>query len=171
MDLFGIKDAKGSAEDTRAPREAVREVREVVYKPPSDLEIPESVKAKFLNAGFKLRWVRYKIQGELDQGNIFRHQKEGAEFVKPDEVTELKNSTQVASLQNAENLVTIGDLALVKIPVEWAEARRKYYQEQSQNQLGTIKNELMKHNSKSMPISDESRSDVKIGKNAHFASD
>lgn len=189
-DLFkGIKDSQDALMresqerilegSSRVPREAevertaerTEEVRDFTYRPPTDLEISEKVRSRFLNKGMKLRWIRYKIQGELDQNNIFRHMKEHASFVKPEEVPEMINTVEIINTGKVENMVTIGDLALVKIPVEAAEARREYYQSQTANQLGAIKRDLMKHDTKVMPMYDDSRSSTKTGKNAHFASD
>lgn len=145
--------------------------REYTYTPPSEMEIPEELVEKFSERGFRLRWIRFLEGGEEDYRNIGRKTREGYEFVTFDEVKGYLTMVRETDTKNHRNLVTVGDLALAKIPTYKAEARKRYYEGKNKELEAAVKRELHKSNPKMdrlTPLFDESKSRVQVNK---FGSD
>jgi hypothetical protein len=142
---------------------------EEVYVPPSALKFNPNMKERFLSNGFYLKWIRFRDgTGALDSKNIrYRmHPQEGYTFVSPQELDEgelvyLGDIEQYAG----SDVITNGDLALMKVRVERAEARRKHMGKVTKSRSDAIKQILDSNNIDSR----ESRSVVRTGKNAHFS--
>lgn len=133
---------------------------EEAYVPPSTLKPAEHIKEAFRQAGFYLKWI--------NRNNVRkrRHPSEGYTFVSPKEIT----PEDIMSLGEIENLgesdvITNGDLVLMKVRIEKAEARRKYYENKTASQADAIERRLrenaIEHGG--------SKSVVRTGKQAHFS--
>ena len=142
---------------------------EVVYKPPSHLKIPESIKDKFKSKGFYLRWNRLLLDGQVDAQNLRTKlsKSEGYSFVNPEELDEedLLELGDTEALDRYGEVVVSRDMVLMKVRVEHAESRRKYYQERTKQQAEA--NELLRRQNQ---VENNSRSIVRTGKTAHFSS-
>jgi hypothetical protein len=132
---------------------------EEFYTPPSNLKFPEEVKERFKANGFYLKWInRNNVRKRM-------HPSEGFVFAQPDEFesTELLTLGEIDSLGDSA-IITNGDLVLMKVRIEKAEARRKYYENRTASQAEAIERRLrenaIEHGG--------SKSVVRTGKTAHF---
>jgi len=138
--------------------------RDYTYTPPSEMDIPSELEEKFLDAGFKLRWIRFTLNGEEDYRNLGKKQREGYEFVTLDEVKGHLSMVKEVDTKNHRNLVTVGDLALAKIPLYKSNARKKYFEGKAKELELAVKGELRQASNPKMdkltPVFDESTSKV-----------
>lgn len=129
------------------------------YVPAGNLHVPDEVKARFESEGYVLRWIRiYLGNAELDVKNIRRKEAEGYSFVTKSEVPEM--ATSLSSYFKAEidrhgDLITVGDVALAKLPMAIREKRKEYYENLTRNRSRSIVSDLRKHS-----IGDPARGDV-----------
>lgn len=89
------------------------------------IDIPKPVRNKFLSEGYHVGWVRYfdNSKGAEDLANLYKKiETMGFEFVRPEEVPEMALGFRQADNEIYGTMVTEGDLALAKIPVEDYEA-------------------------------------------------
>jgi hypothetical protein len=121
--------------------------------------------------GFVYRWLRVAVRGEDDVQNISRRQREGWELVKPEELPkEFKNlSTLVRDYGKVSGIVGIDDVALGRIPRQTAEARQELVELEAAEMMQAVNADLMRNNDTRMPISNESKSTLRRGRNAHFS--
>ena len=136
------------------------EAKKEVYRPPSNLKFDESVKARFRESGFYLKWInRRNIRKRM-------HPSEGYVIVSPREFEddELRMLGDIEG-SGSDALISNGDLVLMKTRIEKAEARREYYQNKTEAQSKAIERRLrenaLEHGG--------SKSVVRTGKNAHFS--
>lgn len=142
---------------------------EEIYTPPSALKISPNTKDRFRAAGFYLKWIRFRDgSGGIDSKSIrFRmHPQEGYTFVSPQELEE----EEMVYLGDTEqylgsDIITNGDLVLMKVRVERAEARRKHMNRTTKSKSDAIQQMIDSNNLDAR----ESRSTVRTGKNAHFS--
>ena len=135
--------------NTRTSRSAEtrsNSARDYKYTPPSEMEIPDDLEAKFKENGYSIRWIRFLINNEEDYKNIGKRSREGWEFVTYDEVKDAIPMSRELSTKNHKNLVTVGDLALAKIPTYKAEARKAYYEERAKEAVRAARQEAKKAN-------------------------
>lgn len=140
------------------------------YNPPERLVFPEEVKARFLDEGFYLRWIRYKIGNEIDSHNISNRLREGYSFVKPDEAQDIVELLQLDS-KSVQGVVMNGDLALAKIKIEKAEARQEYYEDLAKRHEASYMRDVERQGDRRIPITNSSYSVSKTGRSAEFAKD
>lgn len=158
-------------------RNAIRTSREVeakieTYTPPFSYDIPDEVREQFNDKGLHLRWIRVVIENGDDYKNIADRRREGYEPVTitelPEEfrdLFEVKSLGQQASSKYA-NVVTVGDLALFKIPLAKAQARHRYYEQMAANNERAVFSQMEGGNKKLnqlLPVSNESTSKVRVG--------
>jgi len=145
--------------------------RKVEYQPASELKIDPEVEYKFKQEGFKLRWLRYQDANSEDHRNLARRSREGYELVKPEELPEdfVANLDEYESSKRRQSFVTIGDLALAKVPIELAESRKKYYVDQALDAEDAINREIRENGGGTVPVENSSRSSESTGsKSARF---
>lgn len=145
--------------------------RDYKYTPPNEMDIPAEITAKFKEMGFRLRWVRILINGEEDYKNIGNSLKEGYVFVTSEEVEDSIPMARLFSTKNHKNLVTVGDIALAKIPAYKADARRRYYEGKAKELENIGKREIRGSDprmNKLTPVFDESTTKVQV---RQFAAD
>lgn len=139
------------------------------YVPPSQLKIPPEVKERFKSVGYYLKWVRFRSGNTLDTKSIRKRMspQEGYSFVSPDEFLPgealLLGENEV---YQGSSIITNGELVLMKVRIERAEARRKYYQGMTSDKTEAINRQLQENKIDTKG----SRSVVRTGKNAHFSS-
>ena len=141
---------------------------DVGYNPGDRLTFPEHLVQQFAEKGMRLKWIRFRIgDGSLDTKNIrYRlSRQEGYSFVDPAEldVSDLISLGDTESL-NGTGVITNGDLVAMKVRAEKAEARTKYYQEQTRNQARAAEEQLRRNN---IAFGD-TKSYSRTGKNAHY---
>ena len=149
-------------------REANTREEEWTFEEPDALEIPPEVEARFNNDGLSLRWLRISVKGQDDISNIGKKQQQGWEFVTPDEVPELAITSFVRKEGRYTGTVCRGDLALAKLPTGKVMARRKHYENKSNQMMDAVNAQLMKNSDSRMPITNSSRSVTTRGRQPSF---
>ena len=134
-------------------REATK--RPVEWTPPSSLDAPPAPD------GFRHRWIRAESLGFDDTKNIAGKLRSGYVLVMASEYKD----TGYPVVQNGKHkgVIGVGGLLLARIPNEIAEARQKYYSEKATERDDAVKNDLLKEQHPSMPISYDSRSSKSFG--------
>ena len=138
------------------------------FEEPNALTIPENVQARFDNEGMALRWIRISLQGKDDISNVGKKLQAGWVFVTPDEVPEMALTSFVRDEGRYQGSVCRGDVALVKMPAGKVNARRKFYEGKSNDQMDAVNSQLMKNSDSRFPISNTSRSVTTRGKQPSF---
>ena len=143
--------------ESRSSQIRENQTREEVYtfEEEDALAIPEDVKARFLNQGMVLRWIRIQIRGADDYQNVGKRQRDGWVFVTPDEVPEMSTSSIVREGGRYAGTVVRGDVALAKMPEGRAIARREHYQNKASELMNAVNSQLMSNNDSRMPIYDD----------------
>ena len=129
----------------KAPR-ATRdtEKRRRPWTPPSRLDAPPAPE------GFKHRWIRAEVNGQLDKANVYSRLREGYELVRNEELTEEYRDT-MPTIEDGRHagVVSVGGLMLARIPLETIKERNDYYQKRSREQLEAVDNEMLRENAHS----------------------
>ena len=141
--------------DSRASETREATKRPVEWTPPSSLDAPPAPD------GFRHRWIRAESLGFDDTKNISGKLRSGYELVI---AAEFKD-TDYPVVQDGKHkgVIGVGGLLLARIPDEIAEARQKYYSEKAKERDDAVKNDLLKDQHPSMPISYDSRSSKSFG--------
>ena len=107
---------------------------------------PETLPSPNEEPGYVFRWVATHILGEATPSNVSKKLREGWEPVKAEDHPELM-------LQgNKDGNVEVGGLMLCKIPTERLEARKAYYEKQTEDQINSVDNHFMRNNDARMPL-------------------
>ena len=123
---------------------------------------PEVLPSPNPEAGYAFRWVRTSNQGQVDATNVSSKLREGWEPVKASDHPEITMVT-VENERFADNVV-IGGLLLCKAPVELVGERTAYYKQQTDQQIHSVDNNLMRENDPRMPLFNDRKSKVTFGK-------
>ena len=140
--------------DSRASQTKVKQQKKV-WTPPSSLDAPPAPD------GFKHRWIRAESMGFDDTSNLSAKLRSGFELVRADEYSEIDYPT----IQDGKykGVIGVGGLLLARIPDEIVEARREYFEQQTQDRNDAIDNDLMKEQHPSMPINNDRQTRVTFG--------
>ena len=140
--------------ENRTPRDLVtrEKTARAVYVPPSALPDPTP------EPGWRYRWIATTVNGQSYAQNVARRMREGWVPVKAEDHPELMLPA------NASGNVEVGGLMLCKAPVEMVEARSAYYQQQSERQIESVDNTLMRQSDARMPLFNERKSTTTFGK-------
>ena len=135
---------KDTSRASRSASTRETETRRKPWAPPSMLDAPPP------RPGMKQRWIRAESQGDADKLNMGKRIREGYQPRRADTV----ENFEVPTIDNGQHagLIGVGGLILAEIPEETANERKKYYQQQTDEQLQAIDNELMKHSNPAMPM-------------------
>ena len=123
---------------------------------------PEVLPSPNPEDGYVYRWIRTSTQGQVDAPNVSSKLREGWEPVKANEHPEI-TMVAVENERFADNIV-IGGLMLCKAPQELDDERTAHYTAQTQNQIRSVDNNLMRENDPRMPLFNERKSKVTFGK-------
>ena len=123
---------------------------------------PEVLPSPNPEPGYAFRWVRTSNQGQVDATNVSSKIREGWEPVKATDHPEIVMVT-VENERFAENVV-IGGLMLCKAPVELVDERSSHYKQQTDSQIHSVDNNLMRENDPRMPLFNDRKSKVTFGK-------
>ena len=140
--------------DSRASQTKVKQHKKV-WTPPSSLDAPPAPD------GFIHRWIRAESMGFDDTSNMSAKLRSGFELVRADEYSEIDYPT----IQDGKykGVIGVGGLLLARIPDEIVEARREYFEQQTQDRNDAIDNDLMKEQHPSMPINNDRQTRVTFG--------
>jgi hypothetical protein len=123
-----------------------------VYVPPTNLPDPTP------DPDFDFRWIATHVANQADPGNVSKRMREGWSPVKAEDHPELQ------LFATPSGNVEIGGLMLCKIPKKVVAARAEYYNQQSEKQMESVDNNLMRQSDPRMPIFNERESEVRFGK-------
>lgn len=144
-----------------------RAMEYAAYKPPSSLDVPDDLVTKYKNDGYHLRWIRFLANSQEDVQNITKRVREGWEFVTKSELPEeYREWFQTTKIRQNNQVICVGDLILAKIKRELAQARQRYFEGKSEEQVKAARQEAGKTSDRRMntmvPVIDESESEVEI---------
>ena len=140
------------AEIDRTSREATsRQTEQRVWRPAGLL--PEFAPRK----GQSYRWVSVAVMGDSDTRNSSQRFREGYTPVKAADYPELINDADKAGN------VVVGGLMLCSMPLEMAEQRKQYFEQQTLAQQNAVRAQYMQHSNDKMPLFTEGKSEVKFG--------
>jgi len=126
------------------------------WTPPELLPEPDK------QPGFAYRWIRVSMLNKADPRNISAKLREGWEPVKLEE--QPKFQLLVDPDSRFKDNVEVGGLLLCKTPQELVDQRNGYYQKQSEGQMDSVDNSLMRQNDPRMPLFNERKSSSSFGK-------
>ena len=111
--------------------------------------------------GYEFHWVRVSTQGQVDATNVSSKIREGWEPVKAVDHPEI---TLVAvENERFKDNVVIGGLMLCKAPAELIQERSAHYQQQTDSQMHSVDNSLMRENDPRMPLFNDRKTKVTFG--------
>ena len=122
---------------------------------------PEVLPSPNPEPGYEFHWVRISTQGQVDATNVSSKLREGWEPCKATNHPEITMVT-VENERFAENVV-IGGLMLCKAPTELIEERSSHYQQQTDAQMHSVDNSLMRENDPRMPLFNNRQTKVTFG--------
>lgn len=122
-------------EDTRS-----RPKRKVTYTAVSLTEVPEEISAAFTKDNWKLRFIRYHINGTVDERNLARRSQEGWEYVTSKDLIDMGFAWYLTNFQTEDtrhfkDLLLSGDSVLAKADLELIESRKKYFENKTNAEL------------------------------------
>lgn len=142
---------------TRQTRKA--QERPVEWAPPKKLDTPTPPD------GMKYRWVRAMIHNDEDIQNVLNRQRQHYEVVRIEELNEAERAMyQTIDEGKLAGVVRVGDLILMKVPIEIAEQRNAYYERKAQQLQRQVDQELDRNNSAKMPIHKDRDTKVSVGR-------
>ena len=129
---------------TRSSETREKETRRKPWSPPSRLDAPPAPE------GYKHRWLRAEVNGNLDNQNIYSKLREGYELVRLEDLPE-EYRGMLPTMDDGKHagVVAVGGLLLARIPDETAEERNAYFRKKAQEQLHAVDNEMMRENAHS----------------------
>jgi len=145
--------------ENRQPRNAETRIetqRPQQWTPPELLPEPDK------QPGFAYRWIRVSTLNNADPRNLSAKLREGWEPVKIEE--QPKFQLLVDPDSRFKDNVEVGGLLLCKTPQELVDQRNSYYQKQSEGQMESVDNSLMRQNDPRMPLFNERKSSSSFGK-------
>ena len=121
-----------------------KETRRKPWSPPSRLDAPPAPE------GYKHRWLRAEVNGNLDNQNIYSKLREGYELVRLEDLPE-EYRGMLPTMDDGKHagVVAVGGLLLARIPDETADERNAYFRKKAQDQLHAVDNEMMRENAHS----------------------
>ena len=122
------------------------QTRRTPWKPPSMLDAPEPP------PGYQFRWIREATRGIDDKSNMSKRIREGYEPVRAEDYPDFEAPT-VDSGSN-KGVIGVGGLILAKVPVETAEERTAYFQNQAKTAMDGVDQNYMRESDARMPIKD-----------------
>ncbi len=122
---------------------------------------PETLPSPIPQDGYTFLWVRVSLNGVVDATNVSSKLREGWEPCLAKDHPEITMVT-VENERFADNVV-IGGLMLCKAPIELVEERTEHYETQTQSQMASVDNNLMRENDPRMPLFNDRQSKVTFG--------
>ena len=122
---------------------------------------PETLPSPNPEPGYTYRWIRTSTHGQVDATNVSSKLREGWEPVKAVDHPEITLVT-IENEKFKDNVV-IGGLMLCKAPRELVEERTEQFENQTQSQMASVDNNLMRENDPRMPLFNDRQSKVTFG--------
>ena len=112
--------------------------------------------------GYGFRWIRVSTQGVDDPMNISSKLREGWEPVKASEHPEIQ--LMGSGKNRFPDSIEIGGLLLCKTPIEFAQQRDAFYQQQADGQMNSVDNNFMRESDPRAPLFRERQTKVTFGR-------
>ena len=144
--------------ENRTPRNVetrVQAERPKQWKPAELLPEPDKL------PGYAYRWIRVGLQGNADPRNYSAKLREGWEPVKIEEQPAFQLLVDEDS--RFKDGIEVGGLLLCKTPLEFVDQRNNHYLKQSEDQIKSVDNNLMRQNDPRMPLFNERKSTTSFG--------
>jgi len=122
---------------------------------------PETLPSPEPEAGYAFRWIRVSSRGNVDATNVSSKLREGWEPVKAVDHPEI-TLVDIEQEKFRDNVV-IGGLLLCKAPIELVEERNEYYETQTNSQMQSVDNNLMRESDPRMPIFNDRKTKISFG--------
>jgi hypothetical protein len=145
--------------EQRTPREVAtrqQDMRPQQWKPPELLPEPDKLD------GYTYRWIRVSTLNNADPRNISAKFREGWEAVKIEE--QPKFQLLIDPTSRFKDNIEIGGLLLCKVPTEFVQQRKEYYDKITSQQSEAVDNSLMRQSDPRMPLFKEGGSSTSFGK-------
>jgi hypothetical protein len=123
---------------------------------------PETLPSPAPQAGYSFRWIRVSNQGQVDATNVSSKLREGWTPVRAEDHPEISMVT--VEQERFRDNVVIGGLLLCKAPIEMVDERNDYFQQQTDGQMSSVDNNLMRENDPRMPLFNDRKTKVTFGK-------
>jgi hypothetical protein len=133
-----------------------------VQERPKQWAPPELLPEPDKQPGFAYRWIRVSTLNNADPRNISAKLREGWEPVRIEE--QPKFQLLIDPNSRFKDNIEVGGLLLCKTPQELVDQRNSYYQHQSEGQMESVDNSLMRQNDPRMPLFSEKKSSTSFGK-------
>lgn len=133
-----------------------------VQERPKQWAPPELLPEPDKQPGFAYRWIRVSTLNNADPRNLSAKLREGWEPVKIEE--QPKFQLLIDPNSRFKDNVEVGGLLLCKTPEELVAQRNSYYQKQSEGQIESVDNNLMRQSDPRMPLFNERKSTASFGK-------
>ena len=138
-------------QDTRVKAERPKQ-----WMPPQLLPNPDP------EPGYGYRWIRVSTLGTDDPMNISSKLREGWEPVKASEHPEIQ--LMGGGKNRYPDSIEIGGLLLCKTPIEFAQQRDAFYQQQADGQMNSVDNNFMRESDPRAPLFRERQTKVTFGR-------
>lgn len=112
--------------------------------------------------GYGFRWIRVSTLGTDDPMNISSKLREGWEPVKASEHPEIQ--LMGSGKNRYPDSIEIGGLLLCKTPIEFAQQRDAFYQQQADGQMNAVDNNFMRESDPRAPLFRERQTKVTFGR-------
>ena len=112
--------------------------------------------------GYVYRWIRVSSMNAADPRNLSKALQEGWEAVRAEEQPNLALLIDPGS--RYKDNIEVGGLLLCKTPIEFKEQRDAHYQRQTNAQMQSVDNALMRQSDARMPLFNERKSTTTFGK-------
>lgn len=145
--------------DTRKPREL--ETREIEARPRQWMN-PELLPEPDKEPGMAYRWIRVSTLNAADPRNISAKLREGWEPVRVEEQPKFRLLIDPAS--RFKDNIEVGGLLLCKTPQELVDQRNDFFKKQTQAQTTAVDSNLMRQSDPRMPLFNERKSTISVGK-------
>ena len=123
---------------------------------------PETLPQPDKEPGYAYRWIRVSMLNQADARNISSKMREGWEPVRIEEQPKFKLLADPNS--RFKDNIEVAGLLLCKMPVEFVEQRKDYFDKQTQAQAESVESNFMRENDARMPLFKERKSSASFGK-------
>ena len=110
---------------------------------------------------YAYRWIRVATLNAADPRNIAAKRREGWEPVSIEEQPQFQLLVDEGC--RFKDGIEVGGLLLCKTPLEFVDQRNNHYLKQSEDQIKSVDNNLMRQNDPRMPLFKESKSSTSKG--------
>jgi hypothetical protein len=129
---------------------------------PKQWQRPETLPQPDKQPGYAYRWIRVSMMNQADARNISSKMREGWEPVRIEEQPKFKLLADPNS--RFKDNIEVAGLLLCKMPLEFVEQRKDYFDKQTQAQAESVDNSFMRESDARMPLFKERKSSASFGK-------